>query len=343
MAARRHRSTSSSLRTHVMPRVTVLLTTYNAARFVGAALEGIAAQSFRDFDVVVADDGSTDGTVDIIERFPDLSAQIVTGENLGLPGNWARGMAQCQGELIAFCAGDDAWLPNNLEVGVGALDRDPEAALSYARSELIDGDGAPIEVAPTVRSARPPSGWVDRNGLLAFNYIGGHSTVIRREAVEAVGGVDTSLFFVDLDLFVRVVERYRIVFNDQVTVRYRMHDAGLSRDQQRMLRARLALLDKHLGLAWTPMKRQMVCRAYLRTAYRELWPHPTRSSVAHARRNLAAAFRLRPSSALKPINAAMAVVSLAGPLYAGFVRRLYPRFRDSGAKLVLQRVFGMAR
>jgi glycosyltransferase involved in cell wall biosynthesis len=326
-----------------MARVTVLVTTYNSALHLPAALEGVTTQTFKDFDVVVADDGSTDETRDVIEANEDLAPRFVTGPHVGVARNTARAFPYCEGDLLAFTAGDDRWLPHHLEVGVAALDREPSAALSFARHEFIDGKGTRLAPPPTARESRPPSGRVNPYELMAWNYIGGQTVVLRRRAVDEVGGIDPSLLFVELDLFVRLVQRYPIVYNDLVTAQYRLHGGGMSNDLQAMLRARLELYEKHLGEHWTSRKRTMVSEAYTRTAYRQLWPQPDAASVAEARRNLVCGFRIRPRSALQPLHALMFVTSLFGGAYAAAVKRIYPSFAHWRLKLRLQRALGLAK
>ena len=108
----------------MMPRVSVIVTTYNSGRYVGETLASVAAQTFRDFEVVVADDGSSDDTREIA-RASGVVSDIVTGPNLGIGGNWARAFSHSSGELVAFIAGDDRWLPEHLETTVAAFERDP--------------------------------------------------------------------------------------------------------------------------------------------------------------------------------------------------------------------------
>jgi GT2 family glycosyltransferase len=325
------------------PRVSVFLTTYNAGKYVRDALESIEAQTFEDFEVVVADDGSTDATLDIVREFASLTPRVITGPNAGLPQNWQRALPHCQGELIAFIAGDDRWLPSNLEVGVAALDQNRECALAYGRVEYIDDDNQVLVPAKTAKEWRPPSGSVSPLELLAWNYIGGHATIVRREVVDELGGVDADLLFVELDLFVRIVQRYPIVYTGVVTAQYRLHGTGLSSDPERLLGARLALYRKHLKSAPAGTRRRMLSRARVKIAYRELWPSPSGESVRNARRNLLRAIATWPPSVLNPLNIAMLTATMMGPLFVWAVKRLYPRFVDTGLKLRLQRALRIAR
>jgi glycosyltransferase involved in cell wall biosynthesis len=300
-------------------RVSVLITTYNHQRFIGDALASVMHQTFRDFDVVVADDGSIDGTLDVVRSFGD-EIHVVTGPNIGFPANWARAFSHCKGEFIALLPGDDTWLPEHLSVAVAALDSHPEVAFSYSYNEHVDEELRPVPG----ESGEPrdyPTGWIDPRGLLPGNFIEGQSVVVRSRAVQAVGGIDSSLLFVDLDLFVSLANRYPIVYTRRTTAQYRTHAGGMSRNKQAMLEARLALYEKHLGKTWSRARQRLVAGAYFTAAYHQLLEDPTNATVALARRNLMHALRIWPPIALQPRYLAVAGAALSGPVWSSRIRR----------------------
>ena len=104
-----------------MPRVTVLITTFNHEPFVAESLESVLGQTFRDFEIVIADDGSRDGTVATARRSGGGGARFTDQVHLGYSGNLARGLSACSGDLVAFLSGDDTWLEGHLECAVAAL------------------------------------------------------------------------------------------------------------------------------------------------------------------------------------------------------------------------------
>lgn len=130
-----------------MPRVSVLVPNYNYGLFLGECLQSIKEQTFTDYEVIVADDGSTDNSADVIAAYRAFITRVVTGPNVGLAKNLARGLEQCRGEMIAFTSADDRWLPNHLAVGVAALDAHPEAALSYSFWQQIDVHSNPLPIS----------------------------------------------------------------------------------------------------------------------------------------------------------------------------------------------------
>jgi glycosyltransferase involved in cell wall biosynthesis len=289
-------------RGRVVPRVTVLITTFNHEPFVAESVESVLRQTFRDFEIVIADDGSRDGTIAAAHRSAGSGARFTDQAHLGYSGNWARGLSACGGELVAFLSGDDTWLDRHLETAVAALDAHPDAVLSYSYNEHVDEWLRPLPGA-RVTEPHPPSGSVDPRRLLITNAIETHSVVVRRGAVEAVGGPDPSLLFADVDLFLRLAQRYKIVHTGQITARYRRHDTGMSRDPQLMLEGWIALYRRHLDGSRSPVRRRLLAARYLDAAHAQ-------ARVGHAlglsRRNLRMAIQMWPPVALDRRSRAIA-------------------------------------
>ncbi|HVL06285.1 MAG TPA: glycosyltransferase family 2 protein [Acidimicrobiales bacterium] len=122
--------------------VSVALCTFRGERFLAAQLESIAAQTVLPAEVVVCDDGSTDGTVDIVARFtadaPFPVRLHANPENLGVTANFAGAIARCRGAIIALADQDDVWAPEKLERLVAAFEDHPEAGAVFSDAELVD-------------------------------------------------------------------------------------------------------------------------------------------------------------------------------------------------------------
>ncbi|OHU90679.1 MULTISPECIES: glycosyltransferase [Pseudoalteromonas] len=117
------------------PLVSVLIISYNQEDFIAEAIESAVKQDYDNLEVIVADDGSTDRTVEIIqqyaEQYPKRVVPIVNVENLGITGNSNRGLAICKGKYIAFQGGDDVLLPGKISTQVQWLEADPKRVLCY--------------------------------------------------------------------------------------------------------------------------------------------------------------------------------------------------------------------
>jgi hypothetical protein len=123
-------------------RVSIALATYNGERFIEEQLRSLAAQTRLPDEVVVSDDGSTDTTLAIVERFAaeaPFDVRVAPGtERLGVDANFARALAQCSGDFIAICDQDDRWLPHKIEHVLAAFQRAPAAQLVVNNQQIAD-------------------------------------------------------------------------------------------------------------------------------------------------------------------------------------------------------------
>lgn len=172
-----------------LPLVSMTIITYNQASLVGATLESALAQNYPALEVVVADDGSTDGTLEILRdyeaRYPDL-LRVVSGPNLGITGNSNRALRACKGELIGFQGGDDLLLPGKVAAQAAWLNAEAERAVCGHDVEHFSTDGK----FPTVlnsqltrmRSGRGPHDFVVSGSLFAAT-----SVMVKRSTIPAYG------------------------------------------------------------------------------------------------------------------------------------------------------------
>lgn len=114
--------------------VSVIIPAYNAERYVGEAIESVLAQTSPPGEVIVVDDGSTDGTAAVAESFGD-PVICIRREHAGLAATFNAGLAGVRGELLACVDADDLWAPNKLELQLAAMDRDPDVDLVFAHVE----------------------------------------------------------------------------------------------------------------------------------------------------------------------------------------------------------------
>jgi glycosyltransferase involved in cell wall biosynthesis len=127
-----------------MPRVSIGMPVYNGERFLAEAIESILAQTFTDFELIISDNGSTDSTPAICERYARLDSRIRyyrNEVNLGAAPNFNRAFHLAQGEYFKWAAHDDICLPQYLERCVETLDADAQAVLCYPRTWGINADG----------------------------------------------------------------------------------------------------------------------------------------------------------------------------------------------------------
>lgn len=220
------------------PRVTVLMTTYNGARFIAESIASILAQSFADFELLIVDDGSTDATPAIIAGIPDPRLRVITAaRNGGIVAARNLGFAAARGRLIAALDHDDLSDPRRLACEVAYLDAHPEVVLVGSCVRVLGPDGV-----------RPPDrpGALDalamRWQLLIDNPLTWASVMFRAEAIGRVGGFMRAEFEPadDFDLYHRLLAVGEIARIAPVLTTYRQHRASASHTQAAALNGHAA-------------------------------------------------------------------------------------------------------
>ncbi len=200
---------------------------YNEERFLAEAVESVLAQSFADFELIVTDDGSTDGTAALAQSFVERDARVrlVRGErNQGKPFALNRALAIRRGELIAWLDGDDVMLGEKLARQVAALDANPDAAGCSHDAEMFQSeDGSVIGRFSAVANGAPlRSGGIELWFDPTYKML--PSATMIRAALCPPGGFDERLTFTNDWLFdIEVFRHGRCVALDDVLVRYRRH------------------------------------------------------------------------------------------------------------------------
>lgn len=210
-----------------MPLVSVILPVYNAAAFLREAIDSIVQQSLEDWELVLVEDCSTDGSRAIIASYTDPRIRpLYLPQNLGVVGAMNAGLAECTGRYVAVMHADDVALPERLALESDWLERHPETALVAAFIDMTDEGGKPVGVWDVDR--RFVSAEDIRQGMLTENCIA-HSTVMLRRDVLARYGYDPAQqkkgFAVeDYGLWLELLsDGYRFEKIPQPLLRYRVH------------------------------------------------------------------------------------------------------------------------
>jgi glycosyltransferase involved in cell wall biosynthesis len=233
------------------PRVSVVVPVYNGAAYLQDALESARQQTFDSHELIVVDDGSTDGSGALADafaaRFPP-GCRVIHQQNGGICAARNAGMAAARGEFIALLDADDLWLPQHLALSVAALERHPAAGLVHANIDWMDATGR----SQRVLAGRWPRGsanaWADL--FLRRQHVACATAVFRRALLQQVGGFDLQfnrLGAEDRDLWLRMADVGELVYLDEVHARYRVHGDSASHRLAAMTAGRLALVAKHGG------------------------------------------------------------------------------------------------
>jgi len=216
--------------------VSVIIPNYNYANYVGDAIESVMAQSYKSFELIVVDNGSTDNSRLVLEGYGKkyaLQLKVVFQENRGQAGSRNRGLKESKGDLIAFLDADDVWMPNKLEEQVGLFDNQ-EIGLVYSSYWISDEKLNRIKVKKAKYRGDVLPFFATAGGVAIVD--GGESNVIiRRECIEVVGNFDEELEeSTGWDLYRRIASCYKVDYVDSPLMTYRSHGNSLSVRNKKM-------------------------------------------------------------------------------------------------------------
>jgi glycosyltransferase involved in cell wall biosynthesis len=239
------------------PRVSVVIPTYNSAAMVEEAIESVLAQTYRDFEIVVIDDGSTDNTEHVVKRFAGR-IHYFKQKNEGVSAARNAGIKKSRGQYIAFLDSDDLWLPEKLAEEIPLLDADPQLGLVYCDWAVVSGDA--LLQASYLKGLGASSGYVF-DDLIQSGFILTSGVVVRRACLDNVGDFDKSLAIAqDYDLWLRVSYQWRVQLVDKCLFTKRSWDGSLSSDLIKTALERISLFQKTLRELpdMTPRSRRLV-------------------------------------------------------------------------------------
>lgn len=231
-----------------MPLVSVIIPTYNNGQFIKEAIDSALSQTYSETEIIVIDDGSTDNTRKIVEKYKDR-VKYLYKENSGSASARNMGIRESSGKFIAFLDSDDVWEDKKLEEQVRALQNNQEAALIYCGKLWVGEDGNPIKHEFTQHEF--PEGWIFEK-LFEANYISSASCVVaRKDAILLVGGFNESPVFrnaQDYELWLRITARYRCLSISKALVLYRRHAGNVTKRTEASIRGHLAALNSAVNL-----------------------------------------------------------------------------------------------
>lgn len=234
--------------------VSVLVPTFNRARYLAEAVNSALNQTYQDVEVMIVDDGSTDDTRQVVEGLQDERVRYVYQENRGVSAALNTAWRTARGEYLAMLGSDDVWLPDLLEDLVPSLEGDPRLGLAYARAQGMDPQRKPLS---QVLGVAPKFPGEPLKSLLYGDCVCAIAAVFRRASLQVVGGFNEALAGnEDWDMWIRLAERHGIEFHDKVMARYRMHSQSLTGGRSstyiRIIQERVRLIENYYARAVVP-------------------------------------------------------------------------------------------
>ena len=243
-----------------LPLVSVVLPTYNRLSYLREAVESVRAQTMPDWELIVLDDGSTDGTVEWLAGLDDPRVHIVTAPHSGrIPQLRNQAIAEARTDWIAFIDSDDTWAPDKLARQLAFHAEHPAIRWSYTGRAMMDGDG---EALPDTRFKvwRPVSGNITAKLLEHEAKIALTSVFMHRTLLSELDGFDERLAFCsDYDLWLRAAQRTECGVLGMPLVRVRVHRGNTTRDHPEV-NASFIDVYKKFGRASTSTEERRICR-----------------------------------------------------------------------------------
>jgi len=210
-----------------LPLVSVIIPLYNQEEYVEEAVTSALAQTFKDLEVIVVDDGSTDGGVARLVRFGNR-IRLIRKPHGGTAGALNVGINQARGEYIAWLSADDVFLPNKLALQVQAMRKRPDAGLCYTDWYIIDKYG---RVIGQMGSPTLPTREAAVEALFQGCCINGSTVLMTRTALARTGLFNEAYRQAhDYDLWLRMARYFPFVHVPLPLIKYRWHDRNLSRE-----------------------------------------------------------------------------------------------------------------
>lgn len=269
-----------------MPKVTVIIATYNAIAYLPSTVDSVIQQTFTDFEVLIVDDGSTDETVEWVSKLVDPRVRLISQANQGVAVARNQGIMGAQGEYVAFLDADDLWEPTKLEKQVKCLEENPQVGLVNTSIVNIDEQGKPLGAVNASDIEGNVLKYIVEENLILC----GSAPMVRRSCLEAVQGFDQKLMSAeDWDLWIRLAARYDFAVVREPLVLYRQHLNSKSNNIERHLKHRLKVIDKTFETVarnLQPLKQRSVGRAYLSVAWKLLVQKDYKTSTMYRQKAL---------------------------------------------------------
>jgi hypothetical protein len=317
-----------------MPTVSVVIPAYNVQNFIQHSIRSVLEQTFRDFEILVINDGSTDRTAVRASRFRDPRVRVLTQANRGLAGARNSGIRASQGQYIAFLDADDCWHPEKLARHVAHLDAKPDVGVSYSQSEFIDQDGHKLGYLQV-----PKLNNIRASDIFLRNPVGnGSAPVVRTSTLRDIAFQAPDCALPEMWYFDQTFKQsedvecwLRIALNTHwhfegiglPLTYYRVNDGGLSahlepqRQSWEQLVVRLAQYAPSFAAHWVPAARGYQLRYLARRAVRMGQTSAAIRLLGQALRQHPGMLREEPARTLSTAGAAALQTIVPKRLYQG--------------------------
>ena len=233
------------MNTSIIPTISIVIPTFNHAKFISKALESVINQTYKNWEAIIIDNNSTDDTDKVINQYNDQRIKYLKINNNGIIAKSRNlGIREAKGEWIAFLDSDDEWIPEKLERQLSILRSDKEAVFCHT-NEIWIRNGTRVN---QMKKHEKYGGYIFEK-CLDMCRISPSSSIIKKEVFDHIGYFDESLIVCeDYDLWLRIAAHYKVLFLDQPLIKkYGGHVDQLSRVEGGIEKYRIQSLEKILS------------------------------------------------------------------------------------------------
>jgi glycosyltransferase involved in cell wall biosynthesis len=317
-----------------MPTISIIIPAYNTEHTIIETITSVQRQTFSDFEIIVINDGSTDGTLEVIKTIKEPRLKVFSYENCGVSSARNHGISQAKGEFIAFLDADDLWTPDKLELQLAALQKKPEIGVAYSWIYNMGEKGEFFQVGHQV--------FFEGNvlaELLISNFLAnGSNPLIRKQAIESVGKFDSTLTYgEDWEFYLRLAVHWSFVVVPKPQILYRQSSSAATTKVEVMEERLILLTEKLFQVAPQELqylKKQSLANTYQYLAGMYLARVNDFNSVKQASKKLKMAIGLYPKILLNRITLRYVmkclIMQLLSPKIAKYFTKAVSKTREMG-------------
>ncbi|MDD5454425.1 MAG: glycosyltransferase [Candidatus Ratteibacteria bacterium] len=224
------------------PLISVIIPAYNRAKFLEEAVKSVLAQTYKNWELIIVDDGSTDDTSEVVKKFLDERIIYLHQDNKGASAARNKGILKAKGEYIAFLDSDDMWLPQKLQKQLEVFNKSRfKPGVVYTGIQYMDYKGN----LKKQRKLPAYRGNIFKK-LLRKNIAGiGSTMLVKKECFEKCGSFDENLpSRMDLDMILRISEHFTVDYVPEILALERIHEGRITADIEKKIKGREMLFDK---------------------------------------------------------------------------------------------------
>jgi len=237
------------------PLVTVIIPAYNHEAYISECIESVFNQTYKNIQLIVINDGSTDNTKQLIQKILDQkndAFSFISKKNEGLIKTLNLGISLAQGTYFCILASDDFWMPNKIEKQVAVMEKNPDAGVVFSDTYFCYGmkktEVKYSKYKPRLLKIKQGVPVNLYNRLIVENLVISTTVLIRLDVLKSVGNFDDTLTYEDYDMWLRISKKYNIIYLNEPMAYYRIHAANFSKQNLKMLKGATRTLEKQYSL-----------------------------------------------------------------------------------------------